>query len=160
MKISFLFIITLLITGCIPQHILIPEGYAGPTATISDSYSNKAMSDADYFTLRKVDGKQIESSWVKTRRGNYGQGSSFTPLMVTREVLPKEQRFSIDGSVFFPTDALMLFGDKLRVTGEFNFTPEAGETYTVTGMLSWTESQVWLENSKGEKVTEVFAQKH
>jgi hypothetical protein len=160
MKVSILFIFALLMSGCIPNHILIPEGYVGPTASISDSYSNKKDSDAHYFTLREVDGKGIESSWAKTRQGNYGQGNHFTPIMVSREVMPKMQRYSIDGSVFFPTDALMMFGDKLRVTGEFNFTPKVGEAYVVVGALSKSESKVWLEDSKGSKVSEVFIQKH
>jgi hypothetical protein len=158
-SIALLFL-SILFTGCASLHNPIPEGYVGPTATVSDSFSNKEASKANYFILNKVDQKPIETSWGKTRYDNYGQGRIFTPSMIDHPLLPKAQLLGIKGLIFFPTDAQLLFGDDLAVEGEFLFTPKAGEQYIVKGIISEKESKVWLEDSSGNKVSTVFEKKH
>jgi hypothetical protein len=155
-------IIALLIffTGCATLHSPVPEGYVGPTATVSDSFSNKEATKAHYFILSKVDQKPIKTSWGKTRSDNYGQGTQFTPSIIDRPVLPKEQLLGIKGLIFFPTDAQALFGDNLAVEGEFQFTPKPGEKYIIKGTISEVVSKVWMEDSSGKKVSDVFEKKH
>jgi len=138
----------------------VPEGYQGPTATIKDTYSNKTATFAHYFELDKVNGNQIAGSFGETRSKNYGRGTYFEPAMVERKILPEEQVLSISGYVFFPTDAQLLFGDLLEVKGEFTFTPKADETYLVKGSINKKESEVWLEDSEGNVVSEKFHKNH
>jgi len=152
--------LSILFTGCASLHNPIPKGYTGPTAIVSDSFTNKEATKAHYFILSKVDQKPIETSWGQTRIDNYGKGARFTPSIIGRPLLPKPQLLEIKGLIFFPTDAQVLLGDDLAVEGEFQFTPKAGEHYTVKGAISETESKVWMEDSSGKKVSEVFKKKH
>ncbi|WP_045858008.1 hypothetical protein [Teredinibacter purpureus] len=152
MKYIFLVVFVFVVSSCGTLHQTIPDGYAGNTATIVDSYSNFIQNKADYFVLTKVDGKLIEDSWRKTRSNHYGRGSVFTPSIVSREVLPVKQRFTLEGLVYYPTDGQALFGDSMKIEKNIVFTPVAGETYFVKGALSSGGSMVWLEDSKGNMV--------
>ena len=78
-----------------------------------------------------------------------------TPTMVSREVATISQIISIAGFVQFATDGQAMFGDSMLVTGDIEFTPVAGERYKVNGKLTKNGSEVWLENSSGEVVSEV-----
>ena len=160
MRTLAIIVLSILFTGCASMHEPVPKDYTGPTAIISDSFSNKEATKANYFILSEIDQQYIETSWGKTREDNYGQGMMFTPNIIGRQVLPKPQLLKIEGLIFFPTDAQLLFGDDLKVEGEFQFTPKAGEHYTVKGMISETESKVWMEDSHGRKVSKVFVKKH
>lgn len=152
MKKFFILVFALLQAACVTMHKPIPEGYAGERATISDSYSNKESTTAHFFTLDEIDGKLIEESWGATRIANHGRGFYFEPNIISREVMAKEQTFTIQGMVFFPTDAQALFGDDMAVKKQVRFSPAPGETYTVRGKLSTHGSEVWLEDSSGNKV--------
>lgn len=138
----------------------IPENYTGPTATIKDSYATKQSNKAHYFTLNGVDGNYISNSFGATRSANSGRGAAFDPVMSERQVLTKQQTFTIAGFVFFPTDAQLLFGDTLKVSGDIFFAPKEGETYVVKGTVSEALSVVWLEDSEGNLVKEKISKTH
>ena len=160
MKLFNLIFVTLLLSGCASIYNPIPEGYMGETVSISDSYSNKENTTAHYFILNKIDDKQINTSWGQTRENNYGQGFHFIPSILTHKVLPKNQSFQIQGLIFFSTDAQALFGNNLYVEGTFNFAPVINEAYTIKGVLNKIESKIWMEDTKGNKVTDVFIKNH
>lgn len=151
-KLIVLGFLALFISGCFSNFNPIPEGYTGPRAIIEDSYSNKTGSNAHYFMLTKVNGKDIDDSWGETRVANYGQGTSFKPVIVTRDVPANSQTFTLTGMVFFPTDIQVMFGDDMKIEKQVRFQPETGERYTVKGALSESNSDVWLEDSKGKKL--------
>lgn len=130
----------------------IPEDYTGNRVSVWDSFSNKTSSKAHYFILTHINGNYVENSWGKTRKYNYGQGMSFTPSIVSREVLPSKQTFTVKGLVFFPTDVQALFGDDMAVSKDFTFSPVVGETYKVKGKLNDEASDVWIEDSNGKRV--------
>ncbi|MBD8513513.1 hypothetical protein IFO68_12610 [Photobacterium sp. CAU 1568] len=159
MKAVLIFIVFVSMAGC-ASFMPVPENYNGPTATIKDSYSNKQSTTAHFFTLQKIDGNYVSNSFGATRSANYGSGAAFEPEITVREVLPKEQIFTITGYIFFPTDAQLLFGDNLAVRGDLQFSPEAGETYVVKGTVSEKVSEVWLEDSEGDIVGQKFSKTH
>lgn len=152
MKKIIAIICVFMLSACATVYDPIPEGYVGDTATIKDYMTDLSDSNAHYFMCIKVDGKYIENSWGATRGQNYGRGMIFDPVITTRKVLPVEQTLTLQGLVFFPTDAQSLFGDEMAVTHDFIFTPIAGETYTVKGELSKDGSTIWLEDFQGNVV--------
>ncbi len=152
MKKLIILVFTLLQAACVTLHNPIPEDYVGERASISDSYSNKESTTAHFFMVDEIDGKKIEDSWGATRLANDGRGFYFKPKIVSREVMAKEQTFTIQGMVFFPTDAQALFLDDMAVTEQVRFSPAPGEKYTVRGKLSAQGSEVWLEDASGNKV--------
>ncbi len=145
-------LILLTLSGCAGFYQPIPKDYNGETSIINDSYTNKERTKAHYFILYKIDDKYVENSWGNTRKFNQGRGMRFTPNITSRKVMPREQKFTFQGLVFFPTDAQALFGDNMIITKDFVFTPKANETYTIRGKLEKSGSSVWLENSAGEVV--------
>ena len=96
----------------------------------------------------------ISTSFGATRGKYSGQGTNFDPVMVTRDVVPEEAVFTIQGYKFFPTDAQSLFSNNMMVKKEFTFTPEANKKYYVKGKLSKELSQVWMEDESGNTIPE------
>jgi len=159
MKLVVILAAVLTMAGC-STFKPVPENYTGPIATVKDSYANKQSTKAHFFTLNGVDGNYISNSFGATRGANYGRGSSFDPVISEREILPKQQTFTIAGYVFYPTDAQLLFGDTLNVSGDILFAPKEGETYIVKGTVSEALSEVWLEDSEGNLVKEKITKTH
>jgi hypothetical protein len=132
----------------------IPEGYSGPVASMEDTHSNYTGRSAHYFTVHKIDGKLISSSFAATRTRYYGQGMNFSPVMVSRDVLPQQAEFTLLAYTFFPTDAQSLFGNSVSVEKTFTFTPEEGAHYYVKGTLNAEAPDVWLEDASGNVIPE------
>lgn len=78
-----------------------------------------------------------------------------TPTMVSRDVAAISQTITVAGFVQFATDGQAMFGDNMLVTGDIEFTPVAGALYKVNGKLTKNGSEVWIESSSGEVVSEV-----
>ena len=149
-KLGLLFL-TFIMTGCVSFQPSIPEGYSGPRATINDTYSNHTGSKAHFYVLTKIDEKSVEDSGYKTRVDNHGRGFNMTPYMVSREVTVDSHVFTIMGFVQFATDGQGMFSDHMMVTKTVNLAPQAGEIYKVAGELNKNGSDVWLEDSNGNK---------
>lgn len=151
MKNIFLLVSMLVLTGCVSFKPSIPEGYTGPRATISDSFSNHSGSKAHFYVLSKIGKKSIEDSGYRTRVANHGRGFNMTPQAISREVTTDNQVFTIVGYVQFATDGQAMFGDNMIVRKTVEIAPRAGETYKVVGELRKDGSDVWIEDSKGNK---------
>ena len=143
------------LSGCVSFKSAIPPGYTGERATISDTFSDHEGSTAHFYVVNKVNGLDIEDSGYKTRVVNHGRGFNMTPTMVSREIAVVEQNITIAGFVQFATDGQAMFGDSMLVSGDIKFTPNVDQTYKVNGKLNKKGSEVWLENSKGEIVSEI-----
>jgi uncharacterized protein YceK len=143
------------LSGCVSFKSAIPPGYSGDRATIADTFSDHEGSTAHFYVVNKVNGLDIEDSGYKTRVVNHGRGFNMTPTMVSREIAAVEQNITIAGFVQFATDGQAMFGDSMLVSGDIKFTPNVNETYKVNGKLNKKGSEVWLENSKGEIVSQI-----
>lgn len=158
-KMAALAVLSSLLVGCGSIYNPLPDGYAGPKAKVVDTYKNHTGSTAHFFELIKVDGKVVDNSGWRTYRVNRGRGFQMTPSMVSREIPTKTQTFTIEGFVYFATDAQAIFGNDMHVVGDMTFTPVANETYFVKGDLDKKGSVVWLEDSKGNVVGEKIREK-
>lgn len=151
MKNFVLVVLVTVLAGCASFQSAVPEGYSGPTATITDTYANHEVSKAHFYALTKVGDIRVEDSGYKTRVDNTGRGFNMTPYMVSREVTNEEQVFTIMGFVQFATDAQGMFGDHMLVTKEVLLKPDTNEKYIVSGKLSKEKSDVWIEDSMGNQ---------
>ena len=151
MKKTAYLLLIVFVSGCASFQPSIPEGYAGHTATIEDTYSNHTGSTAHFYVLSKIDDKLIMDSGYKTRVVNSGRGFNMTPQMLSREVTTDSHLFTLVGFVQFATDGQGLFGDSMMVKKSLRLTPEPGMLYRVTGELSKSGSDIWLEDSNGNK---------
>lgn len=152
-------IILLNLAGCMSFQSSVPEGYSGTTASVNDTYKHHTGPKAHFFVLTQVDEKVIENASYRTRLQNSGRKEVITPYMVTRTVMTEEQQFTIAGFVQFMIDGQTLVGENLLVSGNVSFNPIANETYNVTGELSKYKSTVWIEDSKGNIVSDKIVAK-
>lgn len=110
------------------------------------------MSSASIFTLTAVNGKDIDDSIMATRQASYGQGPVLSPVAVSRDVPAQPGIFKIKGETAWAAPIQAFFNKVYRVSGSINFTPTAGETYLVKGVLSDEYSAVWLEDVASHEV--------
>ena len=174
MKKIVVIIVSLLLTACVSIYQPVPEGYVGETSRINDSYSNLNLlrTKAHFFILFRVDDKLVLDSYTETLwkfnkdirttgkytasahvvAGSFTLTPNFYPVITSRDVLPSEQKFSIQCFVFYPTEKQRVFNDSMRVSHEFMFTPKPGENYTIKGKLEKSGSTIWLEDSAGRVI--------
>ena len=154
MKLIGILLSAIFLTACVSFHPTIPDGYIGKVFTINDTFSNHDKSKAHFFVLTEVDNKSVENSGYSTRVANQGQGFNMKPYMVSREITLESHELTLNGYVHFATDGQAMFGRSLSVTKTIRLIPKHRETYLVKGKLSKSGSDVWLEDSDGNKYTE------
>jgi hypothetical protein len=131
-------------SGCATYNP-IPDGYAGPRATLRDSVVAHSHSKADFFYVQEVDGHQIEDSRTKTLQVNYGRGMYMTPQVVERQIPARASSLKLVGRTEYAAPILTLTNTVYQVTGDVQFTPAADKVYVVKGELGENYSAVWLE---------------
>ena len=142
------------LAGCMSFQSSVPEGYSGSTASMNDTYTHHTGSKAHFFVLTEVEDSLVENASYRTRLLNSGRKDELTPYMVSRTVTTQAQQFTIAGFVQHMEDGRTLAGDNMLVSGNVSFNPVASETYSVTGVLNEHHSRVWVEDSKGNIVSE------
>ncbi len=134
MKYMFVAVV-LLLGGCATQESLLPKGYSGPTASISDSIYVYSARKADFFYVEAIDGQHIDNALEHTARVNQGRGLAMTPEGKGRPVATKETQFHIAGRTHFAAPILEMTGTTYFVDGDVTFIPVAEETY-----IAWSRS--------------------
>ena len=137
--------IALLIAGCASFQPSLPEGYAGPKASIRDTAKIHSSSKADLFYLKTVDERQLRDSHLVTIQANQGRGASLTPKMQTHDVPAKPTKFSVVGITHYGAPILAMTNPVYEAKGVVEFAPEDKKTYVVRGSLSAEVSTVWIE---------------
>ena len=104
MKLVVALTFSIFLFGCAMAKNPVPEGYLGPTATISDSGTSGNF--ARMFYLTAVDEKGIPNSYDASQAASRGQGFALTTKFVTRRIKAKPQRVKLVGTHVSPTSAV------------------------------------------------------
>lgn len=140
------------LTGCATK--LVPDDFAGPTATLRDSNVPDSIKKADFFYAGQVDGKTIQNTFSRTVERNSGLGLYMKTVSHERRVPIKKMTVRLEGRTHYAAPILALFGDETyNVSGEVTFQPKPGRTYVVKGVLGKGKSAVWIQDSRGRIVT-------
>jgi len=148
----------LFLCGCVSNPI--PDGYTGPLARISDSYTPTNNGGFDFFYLAEVNGKNIDNSLARTAQTNAGMGFSMNPVIIGRYVPARSAVFTITGRTLYAAPILDLANTIYEVTGNIRFTPQPDHSYKVRGILSDTGSSVWIEDQNGAVIVKKFESKN
>lgn len=143
-----------LLSGCASKaYKPVSEGYAGPTANISDSYNVVSTSKVEFFYVGKLDGHDVENSRLNSLAANRGRGMNMTPVLVQRSV-PASRSMSIEivARTEYAAPILTLTNAVYQVKGTIDFTPEPGMEYVIKGELGEARSLVWLEETASHRV--------
>lgn len=150
MKMLNVLLLTLVLSACVNNPV--PKGYAGPLANLNDSVHVHGSTKADFFVLTHVNGKAIQDSISVTRQANAGQGMAMRPAAIGRAVPAQASVFTIKGRTHHAAPILTLAQDVYEVSGDIEFTPEAGHFYEIKGQLTPEYSAVWIEDSQTRQV--------
>lgn len=160
MKKIYGYLLLIILAGCSATSPSVPKGYVGETATVDDTLSRIDNSSANIFYIDKINDKGVHNSLMATQNASMGQGLRLTTLGASRAVTAQPIQLHIAAQVYSAAPILQIFSDKNHfVEGTIQFTPKANENYIVSGKLSDIYSAVWLENTKGEVVSDIIEKK-
>jgi hypothetical protein len=148
-----------LLGACAHTPTLIPDGYKGPTATLSDSIN--APKDAEcgeFFYLSEYDGAATDNALQAAARDNVGTGAKLANLTdFSRPVPAHAGSFFIVGRTHCAAPMLEMLGTVYLVGGRTRFTPRAQGAYVIRGELTPDHSAVWIADAhSGAQVSTKF----
>ncbi|RZI83286.1 MAG: hypothetical protein EOP38_13150 [Rubrivivax sp.] len=141
----------LALSGC-ASYKPVPEGYAGATATIKDSFAMLGQSKVNFFYLEEVDGHGVQNSRKASLDNSRGMGMHIRPFPIYRAVPVAPQSFTIVARTEYAAPILTMTHEVLQVKGVVQMTPEAGKIYVVRGKLKSDHAEVWLEEESTHAV--------
>lgn len=152
LRIAFV-VVSILLSGCATYSSSVPEGYAGPTAELMDSYKVHSDSKADFFVAEKVNGEEITNGLIATQRANRGRGVQMTPASSLRPLAAEQPvKVSVKARTHHAAPILAIVRAAYEVTGVVEFVPKTNAKYVVRGELDDAYSAVWIEDEKTGQV--------
>jgi hypothetical protein len=150
-------LLCLLLGGCSTLHNPVPKGYSGPLATIDDSFKIHSSKTADMFYIQKVNNKDVVNTHRKSFGASSGQGGALVTQGHSHQLPALKTKLILSGETMHgaPIGYLFNAGSNYLVRGEVDFIPEANKHYLISGELSKERSAVWIENLKGDIVSQV-----
>jgi hypothetical protein len=145
---------TALLAGCAaPRYNPLPENYAGPSATVRDSFTVQGISKADFFYVAQVDGHDIDNALWASAAATRGRGMNLQKVPVQRSLpASKPVTLTIVGRTEYAAPIQALTNVVYQVKGTIDFTPKPNKIYVVLGELGETASSVWLEEDDTHEV--------
>jgi len=128
----------------------VPDGYAGPIATVFDSALRPRGGGAQFFFVSSVDGRTLDTNLDATRRVNQGKGNSMVLMTQARELPAQPLKLVLEGQTAFAAPIVEIFkaSQMLSVKRTVSFTPQMNRTYVVRGSLKPEETAVWIEDAE------------
>lgn len=154
-------ILGITLTGC-ATYEPVPQGYAGPTATVVDTGFSEDGTKAQLFALVEIDGNSIANAFGASAIASHGRGASLTTVFPERSVQAKPMKVRLRGShaTGAPIHAMasQMAGTFFSVDGSVDFSPQENRKYRVKGELKKEKSSVWIEDADtGKPVTSVIS---
>lgn len=148
MKAPILGLIALALGGCGTVRP-VPDGFTGDVAMLEDSFT---MADGEscgsFFILYQYDGHDVDNAVSASAQASYGQGFHMTAKGAERTVPAREATFNIIGRTHCAAPIQEMTRTVYFIEGDVSFTPEANQTYMITGELGPTQSAVWIEQKQ------------
>lgn len=140
----------------------VPQGYAGPTATVIDTGFSEDGTKAQLFALVAIDDNRIANAFGASANASYGRGASLTTVFPERSVQARPMKVTLRAShaTGAPIHAMasQLAGTFFSVEGSVDFSPQERRKYRVTGELKKEKSSVWIEDvDTGKPVTTMIS---
>lgn len=165
-KIFSLFFVASLIGGCAATkpYFGIPEDYSGPTASIKDTSERGSNGAATFYYVEQVDGHDVINALSESRRASQGTGFRLNIANVSRPVRAQKITIKIAASETESAPIHSIFraisgGRATPTAADFEFSPQAGRTYSVIGENRNGKLLVWLvDDANGERFSPIFGQ--
>ncbi|XPF95760.1 hypothetical protein ACM9HF_07010 [Colwellia sp. RE-S-Sl-9] len=154
MKIALIFICSFFIISCVTTQ---PKNtFNGNYAVMDDSYRNNGSfgGGTDYFFIEKIDDSKVYNAFQRDRNKS---SNNYSQLGFTRNIEAKELNLTISAQKLFRTLFNTLASDEgySNINGQISFTPEVGKHYLVNGVILKNYTAVWIEDGRGNIVSEL-----
>lgn len=151
------------IAGCAtPTYKPVPDGYAGPTATLADSGVQVAKLEAHLYAAEQIDGRTVANAITATRDKTRGRGMVMNMEVPSRKV-PAGAPIAVKvrARAQYTPGLAELTGSPREVVGTLTFTPEPDGVYAVNGQIGEASSSVWIEDRRtDQRVTDPITANH
>lgn len=149
-RFAFMIALTMIATECPASSSPVPKDYAGPTALLKDSTDVPAGADCgSFFFLYKYNGKEVHHVLDESAAANAGHGLVMGKTPDWARLIPiQDAAFHIVARTHCAAPIQELTRKMYVVDGVVHFTPEAGQTYVVTGELAADHGAVWVRNER------------
>jgi hypothetical protein len=114
---------------------------------VREGVSRVELSSADFCVVVAVNGKKVRNSIDSTEEASSGMGRVLRIKLLEQSLEPVAQRLTIACRTVHSAPIGSLFGRSDSVEGEVEFSPVAGNSYVVTGILGTPEQGVWIEDA-------------
>lgn len=157
MKRILLILSLLFLQACAQQKAsIIPIGYTGGTASINDTYIKVSRREAHVFHVQLINESIVDNAADITNRAS--SNGIIYPAGFSRDVPAQPMRIRLSaqklwGAPLFEalsSDTNVSFGDTIQ------FTPKENALYLVKGHFGESHSEIWLEDTHGNVVSEVI----
>ncbi|QSX41181.1 hypothetical protein [Shewanella cyperi] len=155
MKLLISTLCAILLFGCQSTSPL-PKGFQGATASLDDSFSHLSHHSGHFFVASKIDGKPMVNSAEFSESSSFNQGHLVVRGISRPLEAGKNYQLTLIGRTAHSAPIVGVFADSFYVSGDVSFTPKANEFYTVVGTLGEDNSQIWIEDLHGNRVTDVI----
>lgn len=153
MRLAAILTFCIFLLGCARTVNPVPQGFTGPTATLSDSGTTGNY--VQMFWVADINGKGIPNSYDASMAASQGQGFLLKKRYLTRRIeAAKPQRVRIMGDYVSSAPIVLLFNTARGVrtiVGTVEFTPRPGRSYIVTGKLG-KDGAIWIEDAKTHEI--------
>jgi hypothetical protein len=119
---------------------------------VRERVSRVELSNADFCVIVAVNGKRVRNSIDSTQEASSGMGRVLRIKLIEQSLEPVAQRLTIACKTVHSAPLGSLFGRSDSVEGEVEFSPAAGRSYVVNGILGTPEQGVWIEDAATAEV--------
>ena len=144
------------LSACASLGNPLPQGYAGPTARLSDYMQNVESGKAEFFVVQEVDGTPVRNAIHKTRESSAGRGFSLIPEFYSRDIPAKPLKLKLVGTHVTAAPihelASRSAGTFFSVEAVVTFQPQPNRRYVVAGELKKQQSRLWIEDAESKSI--------
>ena len=157
----FIFLLAISLTGCVTYYPVVPEGYEGDIATISDSYVKTSRRKSTFYYVKAVNGAAAYNAFAHTRSNAVGNPAGNTSyldaLSFSRDIPSQPVTITLSIAPFFdmPMEIKPEYKYKYYLEGDVQFTPEPNVHYMVRGLSKDKYAAIWIEDVYGNVRSEL-----
>ncbi|WP_444887679.1 hypothetical protein [Microbulbifer sp. JMSA008] len=155
----FLLITVAILSGCTNYQPIFPEGYTGGRATVSDTFIQVGLGEAQFFYAESVDKILVENALDITYKTSNNKGRVIYPSGYIREIPSRPLKINIIGKNVYSAPILGLLDSENEYTiqATLEFSPQNNHDYLIKGILEKNYRAIWIEDNSGEIVSSIYA---
>jgi hypothetical protein len=130
----------------------LPLDYNFSTVVIKDSADVLDTDKANFYYVKKIEGKEVENNLLNSIKLNHGKGMRIKPYPFDRDLPLKTVTLTIAGKLQYGAPIQEIFNKIYEVEGAVRFIPIKNRKYVVKGELNDAYQAVWIEDQESHQI--------